>query len=154
MQKELLTFQLKTVRGWVNYHLEDTDESLMDIVPAGFNNNLHWQYGHVAANFETELVRLLGKDSTTADAFNKYFGTGTSPDDFDEGTPSIEEIKEVLERQPGEYESVTEEQLQEKMDEPFLGMTMSYERAGFAMLHESLHAGKIQEMKRLLENQY
>ncbi|CAM4280804.1 DinB family protein [Lacicoccus alkaliphilus] len=154
MQKELLTFQLKTAREWVKYHLEDTDEDLMDIVPAGFNNNLYWQYGHVAAMFESELVRLLGKDSTTADAFQKYFGYGTSPDEFDDGTPSMEEVKAVLEQQPAEYEAVTEEKLQEKLEEPFMGMTMSYERAGFTLLHEGLHAGKIQEMKRLLENQY
>ena len=62
MQKELLTFQLKTVRGWIKYHLEDTDDDLMDIVPAGFNNNLHWQFGHVIANMESELVSCLVND--------------------------------------------------------------------------------------------
>ncbi len=154
MQKELLEFQLKTVREWVKYHLEDTDDDLMDIVPAGFNNNLYWQYGHIAAMFETELVRLTGKDDALAKQLNQHFGTGTDPDDFDDDTPSVEEIKTILGRQPEEYHAVTEEKLQEKLETPFLGMTMSYERAGFALLHESLHAGKIQEMKRLLENQY
>lgn len=154
MQKELLMFQLKTVRGWVKYHLEDTDDDLMDIVPAGFNNNLHWQFGHVVALLETELVRLLGKDDDVGKRFNKHFGTGTNPDDFDDETPSIEEIKTLLDQQQTEYNQVTEDRLKEKLTEPVMGMTASYELAGFIILHESLHAGKIQEMKRLLENQY
>lgn len=154
MQKELLTFQLKTVRGWIKYHLEDTDDDLMDIVPAGFNNNLHWQFGHVVAHMETELVRLLGKDDDAANLFKKHFGTGTSPDNFDDETPSIEEIKTMLDQQQAEYNQLTEDGLKESLPEPVMGMTTSYDLAGFIILHESLHAGKIQEMKRLLENQY
>lgn len=154
MQKELLTFQLKTVRGWIKYHLEDTDDDLMDIVPAGFNNNLHWQFGHVIANMESELVRLLGKNDDVEQRFKKYFGTGTSPDDFDDETPSTDEIKTLLDQQQKEYGGLTEESLKETLPEPFMGMKTSYELAGFIILHESLHAGKIQEMKRLLENQY
>lgn len=154
MQKELLTFQLNTVRGWIKYHLENTDDDLMDIVPAGFNNNLHWQFGHVVALMETELVRLLGKNDDVEKRFKEYFSTGTSPDDFDDATPSIDEIKTLLDLQQEEYGKLTEESLNENLAEPFMGMKTSYELAGFLILHESLHAGKIQEMKRLLENQY
>lgn len=154
MIKEILHAQLTAVRGWVINAFEDTDESLTDIVPAGFNNNLHWQFGHIANNLEGELVRLLGKDDSDSKRLKKYFGYGTSPDDFDDETPSFSEIKEILDRQLAEYSEVSEDTLEISLDEPVLGQNTSGELAAFSIAHEALHAGKVQEMKRLLEETY
>lgn len=154
MTKEVLHAQLKTVRGWINDAYDDTDISLVDIIPAGFNNNLHWQFGHVANNVEGELVRLLGKDDTNSQRLSKYFGTGTSPDDFDDDTPSLSEIKDVLSSQVVEYSQVPESALEADLDQEFLGITRSDELSAFVIAHEALHAGKIQEIKRLLEETY
>ncbi|MFD2831501.1 DinB family protein [Corticicoccus populi] len=154
MTKELLHSQLKSVRNWVLKAYEDTDQSLIDIVPAGFNNNLHWQFGHVADNIEGELVRLLEKDDSDQKRLKKYFGYGTSPDQFDDETPSFEEIKEILDRQVDEYGEVPEERLEGELDEAVLGNSRSDTLSAFIIAHEALHAGKIQEIKRLLEETY
>lgn len=154
MTRDTLFFQLKTLRGMVKQSFEDTDESIVEIVPAGFNNNLYWHYGHIAVMMEGELVRLTGKDDSLHKRFAKHFMTGTSPDDFDDDTPTLDEVEERLDNQVSEYEAVTGDKLEGKLDEEFLGMTESYELAAFMILHEGLHAGKVQEMKRLLEETY
>lgn len=154
MTKELLHSQLKSVRNWVLKAYEDTDQSLIDIVPAGFNNNLYWQFGHVADNIEGELVRLLEKDDSDQKRLKKYFGYGTSPDQFDGETPSFEEIKEILDRQVDEYGQVPEERLEGELDESVLGNSRNDTLSAFIIAHEALHAGKIQEIKRLLEETY
>src|SRR5699024_5788655 len=102
---------------------------------------------------ESELVRLLGKNDDVEKRFKKHFGTGTSPDDFDDETPSTDEIKTLLDQQQEEYGSLTEESLKETLPEPFMGMKASSELAGLIRLHDSIDAGKIQEMNGRLENQ-
>lgn len=154
MTKKVLQAQFKAVRGWVSKEYDETDQSLIDIVPAGFNNNLHWQFGHVVSTMEGELVRLLGKNDADKKRLQKSFGYGTSPDNFDDDTPSFDDLKALLDKQVEDFSFITSSALEKELDQPMLNQTNSCNLLGVFIAHEAMHAGKIQEMKRLLEAQY
>ncbi|SDK88289.1 DinB family protein [Lacicoccus qingdaonensis] len=154
MSKERFHFQLKSVRGMVIKSMDEIDDSLIEVIPAGYNNNLLWHFGHIATFMEGEIIRLTGKDSSVKERFDKYFDNGTSPADFDDDTPDKEEIRKVLESHVDEYSQVSQEKLDEELDEEFLGITRSDDLSAFMILHEALHEGKIQSMAILLNEQY
>ncbi|WP_411842545.1 DinB family protein [Salinicoccus sp. HZC-1] len=151
MAKETLLFQVKTSRKWILDTFEQVSEEDMMKIPEGFKNNIHWQLGHVAGMMELPTAALTGSKTEDSQRYKKYFGYGTSPDDFDDETPALDEIKALLEGQVPRLEDITEESLDEDLPREFMGMTKRYEQLSFMILHESLHAGKIQEMAKLIE---
>ena len=99
MRKDTLVHQFNTARNMVLGLLGKTDEHLMHTIPNGFPNSLHWQFGHVATMGEMLSVTIFKHDNEVHARFNKYFGYGTSPSDFDDDTPTIDDIKQLLEKQ-------------------------------------------------------
>jgi len=149
--KETLLFQVKTTREWILETFDKVSVEDMTKIPEGFRNNIHWQLGHVAGMMELPTAALTDSKSDDGKRFQKYFGYGTGPDDFDDETPSIEEIKALLEGQVPRLEDITEESLDEDLPREFMGMTKRNEQLSFMILHEALHAGKIQEMSKLIK---
>ena len=151
MSKETLLFQVKTTREWILETFDKVSEEDMTKIPEGFKNNIHWQLGHVAGMMELPTAALTDSKSDDVKRFQKYFGYGTSPEDFDDETPSTEEVRALLEGQVPRLEDITEESLDEDLPREFMGMTKRYEQLSFMIIHEALHAGKIQEMSKLIK---
>ena len=152
MARELLLFELNSVRNWTIKLFDEVKEEDMHHIPEGFNNSLHWQFGHVAAMMEMVTAAVTDKNTDTYKRYAKYFGTGTSPDDFDDDTPDTKEIEALLRGHMARLEDMEEEVLQEDLPREFMGMTKRFEQVGFIALHEAMHVGKMQEMKRVLDN--
>ncbi|MFA7745761.1 DinB family protein [Salinicoccus roseus] len=153
MSKELLLFELEKTRGWTLDLFEGMKEEDMHIIPEGFPNSIHWQLGHIAGMMEMVTAALTDKDTDTSKRYQKYFGFGTSPDDFDGETPATDEIEALLKGQPERLEDLDEAVLDDDLPREFMGMTTRREQFAFMILHEAMHVGKVQEMKRVLENQ-
>lgn len=151
MAKETLLFQVKTSRQWILDTFEKVSEEDMMKIPEGFKNNIHWQLGHVAGMMELPTAALTDSKTDDGKRYQKYFGYGTSPEDFDDDTPTLDEIKALLEGQVPRLDDITEEGLEEDLPREFMGMTKRYEQLSFMILHESLHAGKIQEMTKFIK---
>lgn len=142
---------MKTAREWILDTFDKVSVEDMTKIPEGFKNNIHWQLGHVAGMMELPTAALTDSKTDDSKRYQKYFGYGTSPDDFDDETPSLDEIKALLEGQVPRLEDIEEERLEEDLPREFMGMTKRYEQLSFMILHESLHAGKIQEMAKLIK---
>ena len=153
MAKETLLFQINQVRNMILGALDKVDGEELARIPEGkgFKNNLHWQFGHVASMGELALVGMTGKSNDEFQRYTKYFGYGTSPDDFDSETPDIDEIRALLEGQVPQLEEFPEEKLDEDLPKEFMGMTKRYEQLAFIILHEGQHVGKIEEMTKLVK---
>ncbi|MCG1010679.1 DinB family protein [Salinicoccus sp. ID82-1] len=152
MSRELLLFELGKVRQWTLSIFEGVETEDFHAVAAEFPNSLHWQLGHAATMMEQVTQELTDKNDETYQRYVKYFGYGTSPDDYDDETPAIDEIEALLKGQPSRLEDVEEEAIQQELPEEFMGMTTQEEMFGFTIMHEAMHVGKMQEMKRVMNN--
>lgn len=152
MTKETLLFQINQARNMILGAFDNVEGAgQMTRIPEGFKNNLHWQFGHVASMGELALVGLTDKSNDEFQRYTKYFGYGTSPDDFDDETPDIDEIRALLEGQVPQLDDITDEKLGEDLPKEFMGMTKRYEQFAFIILHEGQHVGKIEEMTKLVK---
>lgn len=157
IRKDTIFHQFKTARSWALNHLEkleEKDEKFLHTIPEGFPNSLHWQFGHIAAMSEFASVKFFDHENEVAERFLKYFDYGTKTQDFDENTPTIADIKQLLETQVDSFnEDITDDLLETPLENDSFGAKDFGEYWGFFIIHEALHIGKIEEMKRVLENQ-
>ncbi len=67
--------------------------------------------------------------------------------------PSIEDIKKDLKTLPERAQQLTDEELQQELDQPVAGFKTLDELLVLNAIHVPLHAGKIEEMTRVLKEQ-
>ena len=141
----------------VNYILSVYDSwdvaKVLDKENEAFPNTLHWQYGHVLTIFEEALA--LGKQNIVdVEKYHKLFGYGSSPKDWEsQDVPTIEDIKKDLKTLPERAQKLTDEDLQQELDQPVAGFKTLDELLVLNAIHVPLHAGKIEEMTRVLKEQ-
>ncbi|PNZ67421.1 bacillithiol transferase BstA [Staphylococcus croceilyticus] len=142
----------------VNYILSVYDnwnvKEVLDNEDNFFPNTLHWQYGHVLTIFE-EALALGNQNVVDVEKYHKLFGYGSNPGDWEgQDVPSIEEIKKDLKTLPERAQKLTDEELQQELDQPVAGFKTLDELLVLNAIHVPLHAGKIEEMTRVLREQH
>lgn len=147
---EILFQQLETVRSWTIEVAQSIPEEIVHTVPEGFNNNLLWQVGHVLASTEYFLFDLPEKEIHLPNDHYELFGSGTSPGEWNGDVPKIAQLITDLENQSERMKQISNEQLRQPLPAPKHGFQTAGDCAGFSVMHEALHVGKIEEMQRLL----
>jgi hypothetical protein len=123
-------------------------------IPAGFNNNILWNAGHVVATQRILCYKLSGLTLDMPEDFTEQLRKGSSPRDWVEGAPDAGFIREQLlasvealrdDYKAGRFESFTPY-------ETSYGVNLaSVEDAiRFNNLHEALHLGYAMALKRAL----
>lgn len=149
MSKETLLNEWREIRTKVLDALENTDEDLMHTVPKGYPNSLHWQFGHIAATAEMVSQTVFNHEDDVKDRFTSYFGYGTSPqNDFDDDTPTLKDIYQLLETQLDYFDDyLTEELMSKEMPENQFNAKTNEEFITVFMGHEREHVELIDKMK-------
>lgn len=145
---ELVKHQFKVTRRLLEQTLEGVTSELAAVIPEGFNNNIHWQVGHI---LKTAEFFLFFGEETLPENYQHFFGPGTKPAEWSEDVPSIETLKQQLKEQLERIEQLNVEKFTDKLPKPMIGNETFGEFAAFGAFHESLHLGQIQTMKRLLQ---
>ncbi|GJM76913.1 formate dehydrogenase [Paenibacillus macerans] len=147
---EVLFEQLNTYRSELLGVVEDITAEEADIVPEGFNNNIRWNLGHVLLDQYLWIHALTKEDIPIPLKFNEWFGFGTNPSHFTEGTPSLGELTKLLRQQP----QLIREQNENRMEQPFpptgMGMHTIEQVLVRTIFHEGMHLGAILAIKRQL----
>lgn len=118
-----------------------------------FPNTLHWQYGHVLTLFESVLA-YGDQNEVDVKAYNALFGYGTSPKDWEgKDVPSIDSILNNMKTLGERARKLTDDQLALKLEQPVAGSETVEELLALNALHVPLHAGKIEEMTRVLKQE-
>ncbi|SCT26466.1 bacillithiol transferase BstA [Staphylococcus caeli] len=129
------------------------NEQLLDDKIDAFPNTIHWQYGHVLTIFESAFS-LCEQNEVDIVKYTSLFGYGTSPQQWgDEDVPSIDEIFSYLKTLPDRARKLTDEQLELELTETIAGCNTLNELLVLNAIHIPLHAGKIEEMSRILKQQ-
>ena len=126
-------------------------EKVLDDYHEPFSNTIHWQFGHVLTIFESALA-VAGKENIDLNIYRPLFGNGSSPDEWKDEVPSIEKILEGLHTLPERARNLTEDDLAIELKQPIVGCNNLEELLVLNAIHIPLHAGKIEEMSRILKN--
>lgn len=145
---ELVKGQYARTRKALAQDLKDATPTLLQTIPEGFNNNIHWQVGHIL--FVTEHFFFKGQEKLPAN-YIQFFGPGTKPADWDEEAPNLETLLEQLNEQLERIKEVPSEAFEQKLPKRFLGNNTYGELIATGAFHEAMHVGQIQSMKRLIQ---
>ncbi|AFM39133.1 hypothetical protein Desaci_0016 [Desulfosporosinus acidiphilus SJ4] len=150
---EYLFDQLKVVRNNTLNAVKGLSENQVDKIPAGFNNNIRWNLGHIYLVQErfafgfTEIPMLL------PEGFLGLFGKDTKPSDWTIQPPSLNELIKLLEDQTDRIQEAFKERLDEVLAAPWTmpsGLTLKTVREflTFSMYHEGMHVQAIKFLHR------
>ncbi|MFW3591334.1 DinB family protein [Staphylococcus caprae] len=146
---DVIDFGVNYIRSvyddWDVVEVLDKDDSV-------FPNTLHWQYGHVLTVFE-EALSMGNQEVVDVEKYGRLFGTGTKPADWgNEDVPSIESILNDIKTLPERARHLSDKDLEKEVDQPVAGCKTLEEFLVLNALHIPLHAGKIEEMTRVLKS--
>lgn len=82
--------------------------------------------------------------------WQRWFGYGTSPADFEAETPDVRQIMAVLQQQPERIREQYGSRLEEDFAPTEMGMHTVEQVLVRTIFHEGLHIGSIQAIKRQL----
>jgi hypothetical protein len=125
-----------------------------DIIPPTWNNNLHWHAGHLVTTPHLLTYGVLGEPIRIPTDYRKWFAKGTSPAAWgDDPVPPFESlVAQLVDVVPTIFE-----ELETRADERFarayttsLGIELRTpaESLLFSMIHDGIHIGMIQTLKR------
>lgn len=135
--------------------LESLPESKRNVVPAAFNNSIHWQLGHVVTIAERIVYGIAGKKTSLPETYNAFFGPSTKPADWSEEPPSWGELMQLFHEQPSRFSTVFTEILDEPVavKDNFAQAETIGDLLFLNNVHESNHLGLIIAMVKVLNNQ-
>ncbi|MBS8266110.1 DinB family protein [Mesobacillus boroniphilus] len=148
---ELLFKQFELTRGLFLKNIEAITPEQASVQPEGFNNNIHWQIGHVLTVTEQFMMGFPKKSNHLPANYIELFGKGTRPSEWTGDVSSAEVLSDQLKAQLGRIKEVPASMLDEKLKKPFLGLETFGELANMALFHEAYHLGQIHAMKKLVK---
>lgn len=147
---ELLFKQFELTRGSFLKNIEGITAEQASVQPEGFNNNIHWNIGHVLTVAEQFMMGFPKKSNHLPANYIELFGNGTRPSEWTGDVPSVDVLRDQLKAQLGRIKEVPASTLNEKLKKPFLGLETFGELANMALFHEAYHLGQIHAMRKLV----
>ncbi|MFD0589935.1 DinB family protein [Paenibacillus sp. GCM10027627] len=148
-------FSLQMARDWCLDVLSDCPHELTDVLANPFRNTIRWQAGHMLTVAERMLFRYPDDDQNFLPiSFSEWFESGTSPDNWTHQPPTLEELVSLLKEQQERISLISPEQFEVRQEPLHYGFASLGQCAGFVVVHEAFHVGKITEMIRVIKQQH
>ncbi|MCR2822200.1 DinB family protein [Lederbergia panacisoli] len=147
---EILFKQMETYRSYVIGVLDDVTEEEAEFIPKGFNNNIRWNLGHLYLDQYLWIQAVTKEETAAPEEFNRWFGFGTSPKDFTNETPSFDELKFILEKQPKEITREYGSRVEKEFSPTEMGMHTIEQVLVRTIFHEGMHLQTILDIKKLI----
>jgi hypothetical protein len=144
---------IRLTRSYLLEQVRALSTEQLNIIPAGFNNNIVWNLGHLVAAQQLICYFRPGLPLAVEENFYEAYKTGSKPTGF-AGPEEISLIKELLFSTLDQLEK----DLSAHMFTSFTPWTTRYgvevrnieQAIQFLPYHEGLHAGVITSMKKLV----
>jgi hypothetical protein len=147
---EILFNQLESYRGYLLGVAETVTADVAELIPAGFKNNIRWNLGHIYLDQYLWIQAVTKESDPELEPFKGWFGYGTSPASFTSETPSFEELKILLKKQPARIKEVYADRLEEEFHPTEMGMHTIEQVLIRTIFHEGMHLQTILDIKNLL----
>lgn len=146
--------QFDITRGNLLRMLESVSETSADRQPAGFNNTIRWNVGHILTVTEQFIFGYPNSSSLPA-TYQDMFANGTKPADWTGETISLETLRTQLQDQAARIKEHIMNRLGDQLPEPLtLGPDLQLETTAevchLCLLHEATHTGYVQALKRIV----
>lgn len=124
-------------------------------IPKGFNNNLHWQAGHVLTITDDLIFEFSGDGARSPQHYRTYFASGTSPSSWLGQPPGIDTLLKELENQMVEICKMYDGRMAQLVadENNFLQASVIGELFHVLIAHESTHLGMIIAMGKVLQHE-
>jgi hypothetical protein len=131
---------------------------LRDVIPNGLRNNIHWQLGHIVTVQASLLYKRCGLELPVPSEYLTWFAKGTSPADWAPETTPYEALRNDAGRLLDQTRGDLDRYHDARYSEPITvtgGVRLSSfaDALEFLAVHEALHLGAMNVMKRILETQ-
>jgi len=144
-----------TARQLVIGSTQAIPEEIYDMTPAGFNNTIRWNVGHIATMLNWFLSAGPALNTKLPESYVGLFMSGTKPADWTAAPPSKEELIQYLSLQLDDLSRFNHESLIMPLDVPFEMGPLKFATAGevfnFAFIHEAVHLGVISSLVKALQ---
>ena len=146
---------LRKTRNYVLTFIEDLSIEQLNEIPAGFNNNIIWNVGHIIAAQQGVAYFRAGLPMHIDKEFFLAFKPDSKPEQFI-NTEKVDEIKQLLVSTMDQFEIDYQNNTfgHYKTWTTRYGVEISniHEALNFLPYHEGLHLGYIMALKRLVKN--
>lgn len=138
--------------------IDSIPPNLRDTVPHGLRNNIHWHLGHIITVQASLLYKRCDLELPVNPAYFDWFARGTSPGDWTPETTPFEALRNDAERLLEQTRGDLDRCKDARYVKP-ITVTGGVKLASFAdaleflAIHEALHFGSMNVMKRILERQ-
>ncbi|MFE8699659.1 DinB family protein [Cytobacillus sp. FJAT-54145] len=149
-RQEVLFAQLESYRSYILGVVSNLLEEEAEVIPSGFNNNIRWNLGHIYLDQYLWIQAVTKEKADVPEAFNSWFGYGSSPENFTSDTPSFEELKSLLEQQPTKIKELFGHRFDEEFPPVDMGMYTIEQALIRTVFHEGMHLQTILDIKKLL----
>lgn len=144
---------IQTIRSLTIQSLEKLNPAFISTIPKGFNNHIHWNFGHIAYIQERLVFELSGEKMGISSEYETFFAAGTAPHLWQGNPPAILKIKTVLQEQPQRIISVAENRFTDSLPSPFTNkMGITFHTVGecilFSIFHEGMHLETIKRIEK------
>jgi DinB superfamily len=156
--EQTIIHHMETVRGITEQTIKKIPEEISDIIPKGFNNNIRWNFGHIAFVQEKLVFGLLGEEMSIPKNYEQFFAAGTKPAEWEGTPPSFAELAVILTEQKARIKDfIIKGRLHEKLPTPFTNRGgITFYTVGEAFLlsfyHEALHIETIKRLYRSISS--
>lgn len=147
---KILFNQLESYRENILHVLNNVSAEAAEMVPNQFRNNIRWNMGHIYLDQYLWITAVTKEETEAPQEFQKWFGYGTTPEEFSEETPSFEELKELLRKQPARIMETYGHRLEEKFPPTEMGMHTIEQVLIRTIFHEGMHLQTIIDIKKCL----
>lgn len=152
MENTLFKTTIQTRKNFIELMQTSTIEELNE-VPAGFNNNIIWNFGHIIASQQILCYKLANLDPTIDTQYILDYQKGTKPEKFIEA----EEINILKSLALSTIDKLVED-LNNNVFVSYNPRTTSYgielkstiEAVQFFPIHDALHYGIASAIKKVL----
>jgi hypothetical protein len=151
MTEDMVFKQMALVRSRTVKWIEDLDPTLVDIMPANFNNTIHWHIGHILHVQDRLTLRLGGYEVGLPEEYLVWFGNGTKPADWQTQPPSVDILLQQLKDQTERIQKQLSGKLADKLVIPFLELETVGEGFANSFYHEGVHFGFMKALKKTIE---
>ncbi|RKN86113.1 DinB family protein [Paenibacillus ginsengarvi] len=135
-------------------HIKGVGEAQLDVQPAGFNNTIRWNVGHIVYWMDQYASLSFGFSSAIPAYYESLFNSGTKPSEWTIAPPTKEELVQHLSAQLSRFGELTAEMLEKRLESPFEMGPFQFATAGqlfnFALMHEAIHLGVISSQIKLI----
>lgn len=153
MENQNKTYTLRHIRTSIFNFTEGLSLKQINEIPAGFNNNIIWNLGHLVATDQRILYVRSSLPSAVSNEFIGKYQKGTKPETFIE-EEEVSEIKRLLLWSVDQLEEDYNKKIFVNYEEwitPYGNTISTFEEAlAFLPFHEGLHRGAIMALKRHL----